>query len=50
MKLLNERILPKLTNSGNNLKELLNVTSLDKRYTAQIMEMGRPGQLVKALQ
>ena len=50
MKLFNERILPNLTDSGNNLKELLNVASLDKRCTAQIAEMGRASQWVNAFQ
>ena len=50
MEIRNERVLPKLINSGNNLKELLNVTRLGNTYTARIIEMGRAGQWVKALQ
>ena len=48
--LLNKRDLPKLTDNGNNLKELLNVSRLGNTYTASTAEMGRAGQWVKVLQ
>ena len=50
MELRNERVLPKLINNGDNLKELLNVTRLGNAFTARTVEMGRAGQWVKALQ
>ena len=43
MELCNERDLPKLTDNGNNLKELLNVTRLGNTYTARIVEMETAG-------
>ena len=43
------KVLRKMFDHRNNLKELLNVTGLGNAYIANIVEMGRVGQWVKAL-
>ena len=43
------KVLRKMFDHRNNLKELLNVTGLGNAYIANIVEMGRLGQWVKAL-
>ena len=50
MELRKAKVLQKFIDRENNLKELLNITTLGNACTTCVAEMGRAGHWVKALE